>query len=146
MLLQLSLFGSILTLLFMVFRKIYLKKCGGRWYAYMWLFILMAYCFPYRIGIATNTKMQQAMIFTFEWEEMIPTTVNEVVSNITKEQTFTWNIMDIFRLIYLIGIVLIILHYGYCFYKFQKNIVEKSSLDTDADFKHVFFKHANSYL
>lgn len=140
MLLQLSLFGSILTLLFMAFRKIYLKKCGGRWYAYMWLFILMAYCVPYRIGISTDTKIQQASIFTSAWEEMIPMTANAVVGNITKEQTFTWTIMDIFTLVYFIGLVLVVLHYVYCFYKFQKNIVKKSSVVTDADLQVCFFQ------
>lgn len=51
LLIELTLIGSIFTLILLIFKTPLIKRFGGSWYYYIWTAVLFSFCFPYKADI-----------------------------------------------------------------------------------------------
>ena len=66
LLMELTLIGSIFTLILLIFKTPLIKRFGGSWYYYIWTAVLFSFCFPYKADISkfiTNMIMADRQTF-----------------------------------------------------------------------------------
>lgn len=128
--------GSIFTLILVIFKSVLIKKYGGSWYYYIWILVLISFCFPYKLDIFQYLyKTPQQNIYTPVFEQNI-TFQNLTQSNnlISTNNTYhlTVSIEQILYTVYFIGFFAFTVYYILCYYIFLKGLKKtiKEALNT----------------
>lgn len=145
----LTILGSILTILLILFKNSLIKKYGGIWYYYIWIVVLICYCVPYKIDIMqwfAASKIQQEynnfypnITLTNDINIDIKTNENHYENNKITEQ-YHKNLQhsiskkQLLCVIYFIGFFILLLYYCYHYIIFQKNLKNNTTYITNEDY------------
>lgn len=55
---QLTIIGSIFSLILILLKPILIKRYGGSWYYYIWILVLFSFCFPYKFDLLNYIKFK----------------------------------------------------------------------------------------
>ena len=118
---QLTLMGSIFSLILILLKPILIKKYDGSWYYYIWILVLFSFCFPYKLDLLNYVTFKTADYnftntitnnFIFIPKSIEFTNNNNVVS--------TFNFLDnIILKLYFIGFLLFLIYYIIIYLRFK---------------------------
>lgn len=128
---ELTLIGSTFTLILVLLKSPLIRKFGGSWYYYIWIPVLFAFCFPYKIDIFkyfTNLIPKTAVLYTAS-DSFIRNNVYQGISaEIDRNNTLinTENaaqyINECLLILYIIGLLIFLLYYIGLYISFRQRI------------------------
>ncbi|WP_312047448.1 M56 family metallopeptidase [Anaerotignum sp.] len=143
-LLSLTVLGSIGTLILTRFKTTLILKYGGSWYYYIWILVLISFCFPYKVDILqyisllfnnteqavnANTTMltENFMHTTFVWSSEFA----QQVGGASKQALHGMTLGKMLCAIYFIGVFVFSMYYSVSFLIFYKKINTKTTIVTN---------------
>lgn len=132
----LTILGSLLSIFLIALKNIFIKKYGGVWYYYIWILVLICYCFPYKIDIFQyftheiqyqQQSIEDAAILNNTLFHSENNTIVELEQNDTSSIYHTIPLKQVIYNIYIIGFFACFAYYIYYYIRFQialKNTTE----------------------
>ena len=153
-LLCLTVLGSIATLLLIGFKPLLLKKYGGNWYYYIWILVLISFCFPFKVDIApyfeTIASIKNSELIVMEG--FAPLILGEEVQ-LFPQATIIPDIQVIPAVsleimvygIYFLGMIVCIVYYSVMYFIFMKRIKDTTKPVENTEYIHCLME-TSSYM
>ena len=124
---QLTIIGSIFSLILILLKPILIKRYGGSWYYYIWILVLFSFCFPYKFDLLNYIKFKNVEYnFTNTIQDnliFIPKNIQFTNNNIPNNTVNTFDFFDNGILIlYFIGFLLFLIYYVILYIRFQHKL------------------------
>lgn len=129
----LTILGSVFTLILMAGKSVLLKRYGGRWYCALWILVLLAFCVPYKVDVASFLPKAEQTVQVTEQQPLLSPQETDTIPMETespeavgKEKSISAE--TLLRTVYFGGLAAVGMYYGMVYVLFcrrQKKAARK---------------------